>query len=135
MTRSTQLNILFNAVFYGPEGEGRALLQPFLSNSPLDSNITYIPSSSVISESQFGIIAQLQCVRGRPVNTYTVGARDFDVDTLVEHFGNFSRLFEENEEARQSFALVETFPTDAVAAVPDERTSVPRARREIQTHM
>ncbi|CAN8102492.1 unnamed protein product [Discula destructiva] len=125
------LNILVNAVYYGPEAEGRELIAPFLLNHPLVSNISYIHASQLVSVAAFGLFADTQCDKGKHVSTYTVGATGVDVATWDAHVQNFTKLYAQYPETQLSTAFVETFPNQAVLQAGSKTTSVPQKHREI----
>jgi len=135
LTTHTQLNILLNAVYFGPEAEGRALIAPFTRNHPLISNISYVHASQLVSVAAFGLFADRQCDKGKHVNSYTVGATGVDVPTWDAHVKNFTRLYEEYPQTRLSTAFVETFPNQAVLQANGGKTAVPQKHREITNHV
>ncbi|KAK3945061.1 hypothetical protein QBC46DRAFT_336908 [Diplogelasinospora grovesii] len=129
------LNILVNAVYYGPEAEGRALIAPFYNNNPLVSNTSYVHVSQLISVAAFGLFADTQCDKGKHVNTYTVGATGVDVPTWDAHVQNFTALYQTYPQARLSTAFVETFPNQAVLEADGSKTAVPQKHREITNYV
>lgn len=135
LTTRTQLNILLNAVYYGPEAEGRALIEPFMRNHPLVSNTSYVHVSQLISVAAFGLFADTQCDKGKHVNSYTVGATGVDVPTWDAHVKNFTRLYAEYPQTRLSTAFLETFPNQAVLRVDGTKTAVPQKHREITNYV
>lgn len=135
LTTHTQLNILVNAVYYGPEAEGRALIEPFTRNHPLVSNTSYVHVSQLVSVAAFGLFADAQCEKGKHVNSYTVGATGVDVPTWDAHVKNFTRLYAEYPQTQSSTAFVETFPNQAVLRVDGSKTAVPQKHREITNYV
>lgn len=135
LTIHTQLNILVNAVYFGPEAEGRALIAPFTRNHPLISNISYVHASQLVSVAAFGLFADKQCDKGKHINSYTVGATGVDVPTWDAHVKNFTRLYEEYPQTQLSTAFVETFPIQAVLQANGGKTAVPQKHREITNHV
>ncbi|CAF9941040.1 hypothetical protein IMSHALPRED_002404 [Imshaugia aleurites] len=129
------LNILLNAVYFGPEAEGRALIEPFTRNHPLVTNISYVHVSNLVNVAAFGLFADKQCTKGKHVNTYTVGTTGVDVPTWDAHVQNFTKLYKEYPQTQLSTAFVETFPIQAVLQAEGANTAVPQKHREITNHV
>lgn len=129
------LNILVNAVYFGPEAEGRALIAPFTRNHPLITNISYVHASQLANVAAFGLFADKQCEKGKHVNSYTVGATGVDVPTWDAHVKNFTKLYQEYPQAQLSTAFVETFPIQAVLQADGSKTAYPQKHREITNHV
>ncbi|ROV92439.1 hypothetical protein VPNG_09576 [Cytospora leucostoma] len=129
------LNILVNAVYYGPEAEGRALIEPFTRNHPLVSNISYVHASQLVTVAAFGLFADTQCEKGKHVNSYTIGTTGVDVPTWDAHVKNLTRLYAEYPQTQLSTAFVETFSNKAVLQVDGSKTAVPQKHREITNYI
>ncbi|KAF2740590.1 FAD-binding domain-containing protein [Polyplosphaeria fusca] len=129
------INILLNFVYYGPEDKGRKLIAPFLANSPLVSNITYINVKDVFDLASFGRGADPNCRRGNYVNSYSVGTKNTDVATLDKHFADMKDFYEKYPQARGSTTTIESLPVQGVLAQPKNSTAYPSKHREIRTHM
>ncbi|KAM7213855.1 hypothetical protein V8F06_010787 [Rhypophila decipiens] len=130
-------NILFNAVFYGPEAIGRKFIEPFYKNQPLISNVSYVHASELLAVAVFGLFNDKQCAKGRHVNTYTVGQRDVEVATWDSHTRKMTELWTKYPQTRRSNAFLETFPNQAVLAADPHgtKTAFPKTHREITNYV
>jgi len=129
------INILFNAVYYGPEDKGRKLLAPIIANNPLVTNISYINAIDVIPTSLFGRFNDPMCKKGNPVSTYTVGIKGIDIPTLNTLFNDMNAFWKQYPQTRASTIYYETLPIQAVKKVPADFNSYPPSHREIETHV
>ncbi|KAI1196154.1 FAD binding domain protein [Nemania serpens] len=129
------LNILFNAVFYGSEAEGRKLVEPFTLNNPIVANYSYVLAQDLTTTALFGLFADAQCVKGKHINTYTVGATGVDVPTWDAHVADLTQLYKKYPQVQQSTVLLETFSSVGVLAADGSKTSVPQKHREITNYV
>lgn len=129
------LNVLFNAVYYGPEEKGRELIAPFVANNPLVTNISYINAIDIIPTSLFGRFADPLCKKNNYVNTYTVGVRGIDIPTFDKQFNDMATYYNKYPQANTSTIYFETLPIQGVTSVPKNFTSYPFSHRKIQTHV
>ncbi|KAJ4287778.1 hypothetical protein N0V90_012482 [Kalmusia sp. IMI 367209] len=130
------LNILFNAVYYGPEADGRKLLAPFINNNPLVTNITYVNAIDVIPYSLFGRWNDPTCAKNKQLSIYTVGTKTIDVPTYSQLFADMGAFFQKTPAIRTGTTIyLETLPNQAVKAAPDGFSAYPKVHREILTHV
>ncbi|KAF2135276.1 uncharacterized protein K452DRAFT_239649 [Aplosporella prunicola CBS 121167] len=123
-------NILFNAVYYGPEEEGIKLLQPFIDNGPITKNITMTTWNKIIDTSLYGLFGDAQCVKGKHINSYTVDIKTMDIPTFEAHFSNISRMFENYPDTRASTWFIEGLPLQAARQANSSATSFPPEHRQ-----
>ena len=135
LTNSSQTHILFNAVYYGPEAEGRKLIQPFIDNGPVVQNISTIPWSKVIDVSLFGLWGNRKCIKGNHIDSYSVGIKTLDLQSAYDHFDNFTALYDQYPNARKSTWFIEGLATRAVQAEPKGSTAFPDSHRAFTNHL
>lgn len=130
------LNILFNAVYYGPEAKGRALLAPFINNNPLVKNVSYVDAIDIIPTSLFGRWNDPKCSKNKQLNIYSVGTKQIDVPTYTQFFKDMGAFFNKTPAIQNGTTIyLETLPNQAVKAVPDNFNSYPKSHRDILTHV
>ena len=97
--------------------------------------MSYVHASNLANVAVFGLFADKQCTKGKHVNTYTAGTTGVDVPTWDTHVKNFTKLYEEYPQTRNSTVFVETFPIKAVLEAKGGNTAVPEKHREISNHV
>ncbi|OCL02959.1 FAD-binding domain-containing protein [Glonium stellatum] len=125
--------ITINAVYAGPLSEGTALIQPILSANPIRQNITMVPWGSYINATFWGA-GQFGCPKRFNANVYGGSVKTYDIPTFQKFFSDWNGFLKANPAAQeQSVFFIETFPTQAVRAVPDNTTAYPH--RDITAHL
>ena len=124
-TDLNQTIITTNAVYAGPEAEGRAAVQVFLDQNPLVSNITSVPWNKLIDTVGFGFTGPEICERGKRHSQWVIGVKKLDADTYTKASGVFQDMITRYPATRESSIDVQLLPTQGILAVPDNVTAYP----------
>ncbi|KAH6639126.1 hypothetical protein C7974DRAFT_449046 [Boeremia exigua] len=115
--------IMVNAVFVGVEKDGRKILEPLLSTTPLESNVTMIPYNRLIRENRFGA-DPLGCIAGLPQASYGLNLYHFDVATYQKTLAAYVKFYAATG-LTTSFMVTELFPTRVSLETPNIMTAYP----------
>lgn len=99
-------------------------MTPIFDIGPVVANVSVVPYNKLIQTMAFGADANL-CVPGKSLATYSVNVRQFSVATYEWAFKKVSDFFAQYPAGRGSSFIFETFPNQAVLAVPQEKTCYP----------
>lgn len=124
-TDLNQTIITTNAVYAGPEAQGRAAVQVFLDQNPLVSNITDVPWNKLIDTVGFGFTGPAICKRGKRRSQWVVGVEKIDVDTYTQAASIFQDMITRYPATVDSSIDVQLLPTQGILAVPDDETAYP----------
>lgn len=116
--------LIANWIYIGPEEKGRELMTPIFDIGPIVANVSVVPYNKLIQIMAFGADANL-CVPGKSLATYSVNVWQFSVATYEWAFKKVSDFFAQYPAGRGSSFIFETFPNQAVLAVPQEKTCYP----------
>ena len=116
--------LLANWVYTGPEAEGRRIIAPVIALNPPIATIKVVPWSSLIATAGGGFDTGL-CQKGISRNFYSVNLRSLSGSTYQSTFEKMVDYFDEYPDARGTSIDLETFPNQAMAAVPDDATAYP----------
>ncbi|KAL4961543.1 FAD-binding oxidoreductase [Aspergillus stella-maris] len=123
--------IILNAVYIGPEKQGRAYIKPFLDLPSLRQNITQLPWNEMPDAHMFGTIAAT-CTGGNPQNNWSQGMARMDVATHVAYYNALSDLWVDHPAAANAIVSLEVFSPRAAVAVPDRETAYPYRDSAVQ---
>ncbi|KAI0382490.1 FAD-binding domain-containing protein [Hypomontagnella monticulosa] len=121
---SSTTQILVSFVYFGPETEAHRVIAPFLNLKPPVLRTNSVPYSQFHRTIFFGSEAQI-CVPGRISDVFSVNVRKVSAETLKSTFDKLDAFLKANPDGRESHAILETFPNQAVISVPDEATAYP----------
>ncbi|KAI1391762.1 FAD-binding domain-containing protein [Hypoxylon trugodes] len=121
---SNATQIISTFVYSGPESKGREVLAPFLDLNPPVVRLSVVPFHQMPYAVIFGMISTLETPGGIH-DIFTVNVRKFSIDTFNSAFEKFDAFYKANPDGRLSVGIFEIFPTQAVAAVPDDATAYP----------
>jgi hypothetical protein len=127
--------IIVNAVYAGPQEEGKEYLRPLLDSTPIRSNLTMVPWSNVNSASFFGLEPpDAPCPTNSIHNVYGGAVKKFDISTFQTFYENLDQLLSSKpEELSGTSYSIEFFSKQAVQAVPINSTAYPW--RDITAHL
>ncbi|KAK0647384.1 FAD-linked oxidoreductase azaL [Lasiodiplodia hormozganensis] len=115
--------ILVNAIYGGPEEEGRKIIEPLINANALQSNVSMIPWNRLIHESRFGadalgcIAGQNQAVYGMNLYNYDIATYQATLDAYIDFYATTGII--------NAFMATEMFPTAATLETPDDATAYP----------
>ncbi|KAH9904840.1 FAD-binding domain-containing protein [Xylariomycetidae sp. FL2044] len=121
---SNATQIIGTFVYTGPEADARRILAPFYQLNPPVVRDSVVPYSEVPNTLVFGMIAAM-AGPGVIRDTWSVNIRRFSAEKFLSAFYKFDAFFQSNPAGRRSVALMETFPSQAMEAVPAESTAYP----------
>jgi hypothetical protein len=127
--------IIVNAVYAGPQEEGKEYLRPLLDSTPIRSNLTMVPWSNVNSASFFGLEPpDAPCPTNSIHDVYGGAVKQFNISTFQTFYENLDQLLSSKpEELSGTSYSIEFFPKQAVQAVPINSTAYPW--RDITAHL
>ncbi|GLI81488.1 hypothetical protein PoHVEF18_009869 [Penicillium ochrochloron] len=117
--------ITANAVYAGPEAEGRAAVQFLLDQNPLVSNITTVPWNNLLDTVGFGFTGPAICMRGNRRSQWVIGVNRLDPDAYTTASGIFQDMITRYPATLDSSIDVQLLPTQGIIAVPDNETAYP----------
>lgn len=115
--------ILVNAIYGGPEEEGRKIIEPLINANALQSNVSMIPWNRLIHESRFGADA-LGCIAGQNQAVYGMNLYDYDIATYQATLDAYIDFYATTGMIN-AFMATEMFPTAATLETPDDATAYP----------
>lgn len=99
-------------------------MAPVLALEPSVANIQVVPWNKLVSTAAGGADTAI-CQKNLSHNTYWANLRNLSASTFQATFDRMGRFFETYPEARRTSINLETFPNQAMAAVPDDATAYP----------
>jgi hypothetical protein len=124
LTTTLKTQILANWVYIGPKEEGLRVIAPVMALNPTVANIQVVPWSKLIATVGGGFDTGL-CQKNLSRNFYSVNLRNLSASTYQATFDKMAKFFETYPNARGTAIDLETFPSQAMAAVPDDATAYP----------
>lgn len=124
LTPTSQTQILANWVYIGPKEEGLKVIAPVTALKALSVNIQEVPWSDEIATAG-GDFDAGNCQKNLSRNAYTANLRKLSSSTFQATFEKMGQFFDQYPDARSSGILLETFPNQAMVAVPDNATAYP----------
>lgn len=116
--------ILANWVYIGPKEEGLKVITPVTALKASSVNIQEVPWSDEIATAAEGINAAL-CQKNLSRNPYSANLRNLSSSTFQTTFEKMVQFFDDYPNARSTAIDIETFPNQAMVAVPDDATAYP----------
>ncbi|KAI1162265.1 Glucooligosaccharide oxidase [Nemania serpens] len=116
--------LVANWIYAGPEEAALNLIAPILALDPLVKSISVVPYDQVLRTEAFGADEALS-VPGKNLISYSVNVKQLSVPTFESAYKEFAAFFEKNPAGRNSCAIFETYPNQAVKAVPANATAYP----------
>ena len=111
-------------MYLGPKDEGLKVIAPVLALKPPGQNIQEVPWSKEIATAGGGFDAGL-CKKNISRNFYSANLRSLSASTFQTTFEKMAKYFDAYPTARATGIDLETFPNQAMAAVPDDATAYP----------
>ncbi|KAL8743199.1 MAG: hypothetical protein Q9184_008142, partial [Pyrenodesmia sp. 2 TL-2023] len=124
--------IVANWVYIGPREEGLRVMAPVLALNPPVSNIQVVPWNKLVPTAAGGANALL-CPKNSSHNTWWANLRSLPSSTFQASFDELNNFYKQYPEARGTTINAETFPNQAMAAVPDDDSAYPW--RDAQGHI
>lgn len=124
LTPTLKTQILANWVYIGPKEEGLRVIAPVTALKASSVNIQEVPWSEEIATAGAGINARL-CQKNLSHNAYSANLRNLSSSTFQATFAKMADFYAKYPDARSTTILIETFPNQAMAAVPDDATAYP----------
>ena len=117
--------LMASVVYAGPEEAGLKAMAPLLNLGPfIFKNVSTLPWNKVSTGAQFQIDAGI-CADRQIFDIYGFNLKTFDVATMSSSLQKMADFYESHPSARISAMVFETWPNQAVAAVPDDETAYP----------
>lgn len=116
--------IVANWVYIGPREEGLRVMAPVLALNPPVTNIQVVPWNKLVSTAAGGADA-LICPKNVSHNTWWANLRSLPASTFQASFDELNNFYKQYPEARGTTINAETFPNQAMAAVPDDDSAYP----------
>lgn len=111
-------------MYIGPKEEGLRVLAPVMALNPVSTTIKEVPWSDLIETAGGGINPAL-CQQNLSRNFYSVNLRNLSASTYQATFEKMVKFFDKYPSTRDTSIDIETFPNQAMSAVPDETTAYP----------
>lgn len=112
-------------VYAGPKEEGLKAMKPILDLGPfLYQNTTTIPWNKLATSAQFGINDAI-CTRRQIIDVYGFNLKTFNAATMSSSLRKMADFYAAQPRARRSVIILESWPNQAAAAVPDGDTAYP----------
>ncbi|KAL8666834.1 MAG: hypothetical protein Q9202_001074 [Teloschistes flavicans] len=115
--------IIGNWVYIGPKEEALRVMAPILALKPV-ANMQVVPWNKLVSTAAGGVDTLL-CQKNLSHNTYWANLRNLSASTFQATFEKMDSFFQKYPEVRGSSINLETFPNQAMAAVPDDASAYP----------
>lgn len=111
-------------MYAGSEEEGRKVIAPVLALNASTAEIKEVAWSDEIETAALGINARL-CQTNLSHNPFSANLRNLTASTFQASFEKMAEFFDQYPSARSTAIDIETFPNQAMLAVPDEDTAYP----------
>jgi len=111
-------------MYVGPKEEGFQAIAPVMALKPPSANIQEVPWSQEIATAGGGFDTGL-CQKNVSRNFYSANLRNLSGSTFQATFEKMDNFFKAYPDARGTSIDLETFPNQAMAAVPDDATAYP----------
>ena len=108
----------------GSEEEGRKVIAPVLALNASSTDIKEVTWSDEIETGAQGINARL-CQPNLSRNPFSANLRQLTASTFQASFEKMADFFDRYPSARSTAIDIETFPNQAMLAVPDDATAYP----------
>lgn len=126
--------LIANAVYAGPEDEGRKLVQFLIDQKPLVQNITMVPWNKLIDAALFGGAGAAACEKGRyRKSLYSAGFKTIDPKAQVKMTQVLEQMNAKFPQTVGSGAAIYLPAIQAMKAVP--KTATAYNRRDLLGHM
>ena len=122
--KSLKTQILANWVYIGTQDEGLKVIAPVLALKPPNQRIQEVPWSREIATAGGGFDIGL-CQKNISRNFYSANLRNLSSSTFQATFEKMAKFFDTYPTARATSIDLETFPNQAMAAIPDDATAYP----------
>ncbi|KAL9619842.1 MAG: hypothetical protein Q9160_005582 [Pyrenula sp. 1 TL-2023] len=124
-TTANQTELLASLVYAGPEEEGLKAMAPILDLAPfLFKNVSTLAWTQLSAGSMFQIGGQI-CVKQQIFDIYGFNLKTFDATTMSSSLQKMANFYDTQPAARASAIVLESWPNQATAAVPDDNTAYP----------
>lgn len=119
--------IIVNAVYAGPQEEGKECIRPLLDSTPIRSNLTLVTWSKVNSASFFGLeTPDAPCPTNSIHNVYGGAVKQSDISTFQTFYENLDQLLSSKpEELRGTSYSIKFYSKQAVQAIPIASSAYP----------
>ncbi|KAL6831869.1 hypothetical protein V8C40DRAFT_273301 [Trichoderma camerunense] len=108
-------------VYYGTEKEARKVLAPVF-NLNATSSTRIVQWNKLISSSGFD---EFICQPNQPRSLFSLNQKIYSADGYQAGFKKIEKYFYDHPGGRDTTLVIENFPNQAVAAVPDDSTAFP----------
>ena len=99
-------------------------MAPIFDLEPVVNNISVVPYDKLITTVGLGANPTL-CIPGKSLVAYTLNVRQLSVPTIEWSYKKISDFHRKHPTARGSNLMFETFPYQAISAVPGDETAYP----------
>lgn len=122
---ATKTTITTNAVYAGPQAEGRKAVQFLVDQKPLLYNLTMVPWNMLIQSAAFGATGPPLCVKCKRRSQWGVGVNQIDPETYSIVATLYEEMITKYPASRNSVFDMQLLPTQGVLAIPLSSTSYP----------
>ncbi|KAI9667687.1 MAG: hypothetical protein M1821_000504 [Bathelium mastoideum] len=123
---TSELEIILNLVYAGPESEGQKYTKLF-SNFSLSLAESVLPWSELPAKSALGLI-QATCAEGPRYDLRSLISQTLAPQTWVDFTNAFETFLIDNPLANGSVMMIETFAQQGIEALPDDYTAFPHRK-------
>ncbi|OPB46331.1 hypothetical protein A0O28_0064520 [Trichoderma guizhouense] len=116
-----QVQLVGNWVYYGTEKEARKVLAPVF-NLNATSSTRIVQWNKLVSSSGFD---EFICQPNQPRSLFSLNQKIYSANGYQAGFKKIEKYFYDYPGGRDTTLVIENFPNQAVAAVPDDSTAFP----------
>ena len=127
------MELIVNAIYYGPKEEGLSYLTNFTALNATETNLMMVAWPNVTSSMAFGADGDA-CTTGSYLNTWGLGLAETNIDTYTTFF-NELQAFSQAHPDYSGIFVVDRYSSAAAAAVPANSTSYGYGYRNINSHL
>ncbi|GLA17566.1 hypothetical protein AnigIFM62618_004708 [Aspergillus niger] len=128
-----EMELIVNAIYYGPKEEGVSYLTNFTALNATETNLMMVAWPNVTSSMAFGADGDA-CTTGSYLNTWGLGLAETNIDTYTTFF-NELQAFSQAHPDYSGIFVVDRYSSAAAAAVPANSTSYGYGYRNINSHL
>ncbi|KAK9425261.1 putative FAD-binding PCMH-type domain-containing protein [Seiridium unicorne] len=117
--------IAANWIYIGPEQKGRDVIAPLIELNPPVSSVQVVAWDQLISTVGGGAIDTALCQKGLVRDFYSANLKSISAATYKASVDKLNQYYQSYAEGRSTAIDIETFPNQAMAAVPYGSTAYP----------
>jgi hypothetical protein len=115
---------MLSLVYAGPKDKALEAIAPILALEPSYQLIKEIKWTEVSTQTTF-LLDEPVCKDSQIYDIYPINWKTFNATSMSESFAKLVQFWDDNESGKTAVITVETWPTQATMAVPDDATAYP----------